>query len=108
MVPELLSLGADVFAHLDALPQRVVVVVSSDLAHTHLASGPYGYSAAAEPFDEAVGAWAGSLDGDALLVKATRFADQVGSMADDLLLPAGVEDCAQHRRHLPWCVGRLG
>ena len=81
MVPELLSLGADVFAHLDALPQRVVVVVSSDLAHTHLASGPYGYSAAAEPFDEAVGAWAGSLDGDALLVAATSFADQVGSIA---------------------------
>ena len=37
---------------------RKQVLVSSDLAHTHLASGPYGYSPAAEPFDLAVGRWA--------------------------------------------------
>ena len=60
MVPELLSLGHAVFQALDALPLRVALLMSSDLAHTHLASGPYGYSPAAMPFDAAVGKWASS------------------------------------------------
>jgi len=30
------------YRELEALPQTVAVVVSADLAHTHLASGPYG------------------------------------------------------------------
>ena len=33
------------------MTERVVVVISADLAHTHLSSGPYGYSNASEPFD---------------------------------------------------------
>jgi len=48
-------------AALEALDKRVAVVISSDLAHTHLASGPYGKSAAAEPFDLAVGEWGKTL-----------------------------------------------
>ena len=43
MMPELLALGGAIASYLDALPQRVVWLVSSDLVHTHLASGPYGY-----------------------------------------------------------------
>ena len=56
------------FAALDALDATVAVVISSDLAHTHLASGPYGYSASAQPFDDAVGRWGASLDPQPLLV----------------------------------------
>lgn len=52
MVPELLDVGGRMFDYFDALPQRVAVLASSDLAHTHLAAGPYGYSPAAEPFDQ--------------------------------------------------------
>lgn len=37
------------------LQERVVVVISADLAHTHSADGPYGYSPAAQPFDRACG-----------------------------------------------------
>jgi aromatic ring-opening dioxygenase LigB subunit len=58
MVPELQRLGAATFRTLDALAERVVLLISSDLAHTHLASGPYGYSPAAKPFDAAIGRWA--------------------------------------------------
>jgi len=49
MIPELLSLGGLLSDLLEgqALPylgdKKVVVLVSADLAHTHLASGPYGY-----------------------------------------------------------------
>ena len=49
-------LGDHLYGILDRLQQRVVVIVSGDLAHTHTADGPYGYSNASEPFD-VVGAW---------------------------------------------------
>jgi hypothetical protein len=39
------------YAVLDAQPQSIVLIISSDLAHTHSADGPYGYSPAAQPFD---------------------------------------------------------
>lgn len=76
MVPELLSLGAALRASLDALQQTVVVIISADLAHTHEASGPYGYSPTAEPFDQACGRWAGSLNATALTVDAAALADR--------------------------------
>eukprot|EP00696_Hemimastix_kukwesjijk_P018662 gnl/Hemi2/7587_TR2611_c0_g1_i1.p1 gnl/Hemi2/7587_TR2611_c0_g1~~gnl/Hemi2/7587_TR2611_c0_g1_i1.p1 ORF type:complete len:316 (-),score=12.23 gnl/Hemi2/7587_TR2611_c0_g1_i1:88-1035(-) len=76
MVHELLSLGAKLYDTLEALRENVVVVVSSDLAHTHLASGPYGYSAAAEPFDQACGRWAKTLDPEPLLTTAAELEQQ--------------------------------
>ena len=79
MVPELLSLGRALFESLDALSARVLVVVSGDLAHTHLASGPYGYNPAAVPFDAALGAWASCLDPAPLLENATALADDAKS-----------------------------
>ena len=41
MIPGLLKLGASVGRMLEALDKRVAVVISSDLAHTHLASTVY-------------------------------------------------------------------
>ena len=57
------------------MPLRVAVVVSADLAHTHMAwpPGPYGYSPDAEPFDTACGQWAATLDAAALLTKAASL-----------------------------------
>ena len=66
-VPELMSLGKLWYDALEALDETVVWLASVDLAHTHLASGPYGYSAAAEPFDVASGGWAATLDSKLLL-----------------------------------------
>lgn len=79
MIPELLKLGNDFYQFLDALPEKVLVVISSDLAHTHLASGPYGYSNASEPFDKAVGEWGKTLDGKFLLQDAAKYADEAKS-----------------------------
>ena len=62
MIPELLELGRAMRRLIDTSDRRVLVVMSGDLAHTHSAEGPYGYSAAAEPFDLAVGEWGRSLD----------------------------------------------
>ena len=44
--------GSDLYSYLEPLQERVVVIISADLAHTHLASGPYGYSSDAAPFDQ--------------------------------------------------------
>jgi aromatic ring-opening dioxygenase LigB subunit len=76
MIPELLALGRNLGHHFAASRRRVAVVVSADLAHTHLASGPYGFSNSAEPFDMACGRWAITLNGSALLVEAAALVDR--------------------------------
>jgi aromatic ring-opening dioxygenase LigB subunit len=42
-IPELQNLGRSFAQLFEEWDGDVVWVVSSDLAHTHLASGPYGY-----------------------------------------------------------------
>ena len=68
-----------------AFPSRIATLSSkidnpsTCVAHTHLASGPYGYNPAAVPFDAALGAWASSLDPAPLLENATALADDAKS-----------------------------
>ncbi|KAK7496001.1 hypothetical protein BaRGS_00012702 [Batillaria attramentaria] len=76
MIPELLKLGSSLWGILEELSERVVIIISADLAHTHLASGPYGYSNASEPFDEACGQWAMDIHKEALLVTAAHYVDR--------------------------------
>ncbi|XP_063434771.1 protein TTE1956-like [Mytilus trossulus] len=76
MIPELLKLGSTLYKYLENLPQKVVTIISADLAHTHLKSGPYGYSDAAEPFDQAIGQWVMTLDQSVLTVKAAKYVDK--------------------------------
>eukprot|EP00041_Stephanoeca_diplocostata_P026482 m.715272 g.715272 ORF g.715272 m.715272 type:complete len:332 (-) comp22978_c0_seq12:2905-3900(-) len=75
MIPGLLDLGGKIGAYLQASPLRVAVVVSADLAHTHQASGPYGFSPAAKPFDTACARWGATLDANALLQTAAHYVD---------------------------------
>ncbi|PNH02248.1 hypothetical protein TSOC_011792, partial [Tetrabaena socialis] len=79
MVPELLSLGRALFAVLDALDQRIAVVVSGDLAHTWASDGPYGFSEAAGRFDAAAQQWARDLDRGALLKGAAKAVGEAKS-----------------------------
>jgi aromatic ring-opening dioxygenase LigB subunit len=58
MVPELLNLGAQIAQWAHERPERIGVIVSGDLSHTHQGRGPYGYSNASVPFDAAIGQWA--------------------------------------------------
>ena len=48
-------IGAELFSILEPLKEKVAIVISADMAHTHLTSGPYGYSNASEPFDQVSG-----------------------------------------------------
>ncbi|KAH9512743.1 hypothetical protein Btru_038083 [Bulinus truncatus] len=76
MIPELLSLGSSIYSVLEKSTKKVSVIISADLAHTHDSHGPYGYSNTSEPFDQACGLWASTLNPDALLVTAASFVDQ--------------------------------
>lgn len=58
MVDELLRVGSKLFTFLELHPQRIGVVVSGDLSHTHRSDGPYGYSNTSAPFDAALAHWA--------------------------------------------------
>lgn len=58
MVPELLEFGFAIGKFLGGLAQSAALLVSADLAHTHLATGPYGYNRHASTFDKLVGSWA--------------------------------------------------
>ncbi|XP_064609980.1 LOW QUALITY PROTEIN: protein CA_C1420-like [Liolophura sinensis] len=96
MIPELLTLGQNLYTFLEELDERVVVIISSDLAHTHDKSGPYGYSNASQPFDDACGKWASTLDADSLLKTAAEYVDRAKScgytglvMLHGLMLSAG-------------------
>lgn len=77
---EIYEVGRVIGNFLESSKQRVALVVSADLAHTHSADGPYGYSNASEPFDRACGAWMAdfnSADGVlALTVTAVTLADR--------------------------------
>lgn len=70
MVPELTKLGQDVASFLQALPERVFVLISGDIAHTYQADGPYGIHPTAQPFDDAIGKWATSLETNILVEEA--------------------------------------
>merc|ERR1719188_1777362 len=72
MVAELLVLGKVIGGFLEVRRERIVWLVSSDLAHTHLASGPYGFCTCAQPFDDAVQRWAADGNSSALLVEAAE------------------------------------
>jgi aromatic ring-opening dioxygenase LigB subunit len=58
MVSELVALGRMFRTWIDARPERVAVVISGDMSHTHRSNGPYGYSDQSSAFDAAVGRWA--------------------------------------------------
>lgn len=76
MIPELYKLGSNLRYFVDSLNKSVAIVISADLAHTHLKSGPYGFSTAAEPFDKACGKWVTSQDSKVLLVEAAGYVDK--------------------------------
>jgi aromatic ring-opening dioxygenase LigB subunit len=81
MLPELVQLGKSIRQWADARPERIALLISSDLSHTHRTDGPYGYSNVSAPFDAAVGRWAANpvRNADSLLVDATLLQDRAMS-----------------------------
>ena len=76
MVDELERVGHAVYNFFKDSPDiSAMFIVSSDLAHTHSPTGPYGYSVTANPFDKAVVEWGQSMNEFYLLQKAKILLD---------------------------------
>jgi len=75
MIPELVDIGRQLTVFFSEIPKRVVMIASSDLAHTHLECGPYGFSPSAQLFDDACGRWGASLDENELLHIAANLVE---------------------------------
>ena len=96
MNKEELALGAALADYLEALPQRVVVLISADGGHAHIKvetqhrepcsagcarclmricpqDGPYGFHKHAEKYDELSCKWAGTLSLDVLTRQAAAY-----------------------------------
>ena len=70
----------DRFEYFEMSELRIGLIVSADLAHTHLKDGPYGYCECAEPYDQAVGKWAQTMNSDYLLKNAS-LQQKIGAMS---------------------------
>ena len=83
---------------LRASSDRIALVVSTDLAHTHWPNTSFGFSADAAPFDRAVGRWAASLDETPLMVESAASVDHVYSCGwlGLVLLHGALEASAMH------------
>lgn len=57
MQPDLAALGDVLYEFAAAHEQRVSIIMSADMAHTHDASGPYGFHESAAKFDYHVDYW---------------------------------------------------
>lgn len=57
MQEELFTFGRSLYQLLQGLKETYSIVISGDLAHTHLKGGPYGFSPTAVDFDEKVMVW---------------------------------------------------
>lgn len=76
MIPEMMQLGHAMWSIIDEMDEKVVFVVSGDLCHRFDSNGPFGYSNASEPFDEACGKWVIEQNGDYLLEDAAGLVDK--------------------------------
>ncbi|ETO09538.1 hypothetical protein RFI_27838 [Reticulomyxa filosa] len=76
MIPELLSVGGQIFSFFETnslvKDLNVLVLISADLAHTHLSNGPYGYCTCAEPYDMFISKWVQSMNRTYLLTGAAQ------------------------------------
>ncbi|MHA1211392.1 MAG: hypothetical protein ACTSSH_02925 [Candidatus Heimdallarchaeota archaeon] len=76
LIPETVTLGNDLRIFFEGLKKRIVILISADMAHTHIESGPYGFSEEAELFDIMMEEWAAGLDETILLKKAPKKLDK--------------------------------
>jgi aromatic ring-opening dioxygenase LigB subunit len=77
MIPELLQLGKEIQMFIQSLDQKVILLISADLAHTYSEEGPYGISAEAEKFDKLIEQWISKgMEKSVLLEQSSAILDK--------------------------------
>ena len=66
---ELIELGKNLEGFFETKEQKISLVISADLAHTHKEDGPYGYHPSADKLDQLVNEWISSLEKELLFNK---------------------------------------
>lgn len=81
MVEDMVAFGNKLYHSIEnkMATNRVAIIVSADLAHTHASFGPYGFSPAAQPFDNCCAEWARTLSGPPLLEEARELLNDAKS-----------------------------
>jgi len=81
MVEDMVNFGAKLYQSIEnkMASKRAAIIVSADLAHTHANAGPYGFSPAAQPFDDYCAEWARTLLGPPLLEEARKLLNDAKS-----------------------------
>ncbi len=57
MIPELQKIGRDIREYLSNIDKNVILIISADLAHTHMDKGPYRFNEDAAIFDSLIEKW---------------------------------------------------
>jgi len=78
MVPDLYQIGEDLYEYFQGLQERVVVLISGDLAHTHPHNlehhpHPFGVHSDAQIFDDLIEHWCRTLDKETLHTEAAKY-----------------------------------
>ncbi|MHA1971897.1 MAG: hypothetical protein ACTSW1_02820 [Candidatus Hodarchaeales archaeon] len=79
MTSELERLGMNLASFVERLPEKTIILISADLAHTHDPKGPYGFSEKAEIFDTIIEEWLTSG------LKKELLIDQAADILDEAL-----------------------
>jgi len=75
MIPDLQKIGKDIQEYLTNIEKDVIIIISADLAHTHMPSGPYGFHEEAEIFDSLIEEWVRQQDTSILTEEALPLLD---------------------------------
>jgi len=57
MIPELQKIGRDIQEYIKNIEKNVIIIISADLAHTHMLNGPYRVHEDAGIFDSLIEKW---------------------------------------------------
>ncbi|WP_455140673.1 DODA-type extradiol aromatic ring-opening family dioxygenase [Candidatus Hodarchaeum mangrovi] len=80
MTFELLQIGDSLRDFAQKSSEKVIIIISADLAHTHDKNGPYGFSEKAEEFDQIIEKWVKEGGQEDILL------DQASSILDEALV----------------------
>lgn len=74
MISECMILGENIHEYFNSITEKVVIIISADLSHTHQESSVYGFKEEAEEFDSLIEKWVRNGDRN-VLEECTKIVD---------------------------------
>ncbi|MHA2001682.1 MAG: hypothetical protein ACTSVU_06305 [Promethearchaeota archaeon] len=100
---QLLNLGENIAEFCQNRPESISLILSGDLSHCHLETGPYGFSPKAELFDNIITRWIQTFNRTLLLQEAYDLSSEALSCGlTTLTIFQGVIDFYQKIKYKNW------